>query len=106
MNEEKQTPQSPAPVEPTPIPMPMPSKPPKPKPAPVVINEAQKAAILSMTSRKHVKIWLLHSLGMNGKDIATATGTNAGHVGNVVRDYNDHPAKVAAAAMPAIVEGK
>ena len=60
--------------------------------------ETKKKQILQMTSKRHVKIWLLHELVLlKNKEIAVAMGTNQGHVGNVVRDYSAFPDKIAAA---------
>lgn len=58
-----------------------------------------KRRILALDSKKHVKIWLLHEVCLlKNKEIVAAMGTgNAGGVGNVLSDYNDHPEKMEAA---------
>lgn len=57
----------------------------------------QQTSVLRITSKRHVKVWLLHELLLSNKDIATAMGTNTGHVGNVLRDYRANPDKITAA---------
>lgn len=61
--------------------------------------EAKKKQILELTCKKHAKIWLLHEIVLlKNKDIVTAMGTgNVGGVGNVLKDYNEHPTKIEAA---------
>lgn len=58
--------------------------------------EAKKKLILELTSKKHVKIWLLHDICLlKNKEIVDAMGTgNVGGVGNVLKDYNEHPEKI------------
>lgn len=46
-----------------------------------------KDQIVALDSKKHIKIWLLHKLGMTRKEIAEALGTNPGHVGNEIKKY-------------------
>jgi len=46
-----------------------------------------QAEILALDSKKHVKMWLLHQRGLSRKQIAALLGTNAGHVGNEIKDY-------------------
>jgi transcriptional regulator len=46
--------------------------------------------IKELTAKKHVKIWKLHKLGLTNKDVATALGTNVGHVYNVLKDYKNN----------------
>ena len=46
-----------------------------------------KDQILALDGKKHIKIWLLHKLGMSRKEIAEALKTNAGHVGNEIKAY-------------------
>jgi transcriptional regulator len=53
--------------------------------------------ILELTTFKHIKIWKLHKLCLTNKDIASALGTNAGHVFNVIKDYKENSSKVEAA---------
>lgn len=50
--------------------------------------------IKELTCQKHIKIWKLHKLGLSNKDVATALGTNAGHVYNVLKEYNGKPEKI------------
>lgn len=57
-----------------------------------------KEDILKLDSKKHVKIWLLYKLGMSRKDIASALGTNPGHVGNEIKAYEKNEDKRKAAA--------
>ena len=60
--------------------------------------EAKKKQILELTSHKHVKIWLLHEVCLlkNG-EVAYLLNTNAGHCGNSIKDYLEHPEKIEAA---------
>ena len=61
--------------------------------------ESKKKQILELTSHKHVKIWLLHEICLlKNKDIVAVMGSgNVGSVGNTIKDYNEHPAKIEAA---------
>ena len=52
-----------------------------------------KEQISGLTAKKHVKIYLLKSIGLTNKEIAEAVGTNAGHVHNALKDYEKNPAK-------------
>lgn len=56
-----------------------------------------KKQILALDSKKHVKIWLLHKLGMSRREIAEALGTNPGHVGNEIKAYEKNEDKRKAA---------
>ncbi len=56
--------------------------------------EANITAILDLKCKKHVKIYKLSLLGMPKPQIASALNTNPGHVYNVLKDYNDNPAKI------------
>jgi len=47
--------------------------------------------IIALECKKHVKIYKLKQLGMSNKEIATALSTNAGHVYNALKNYNDKP---------------
>lgn len=47
--------------------------------------------IKQLTCKKHVKIYKLKQLGLKNKDIATALGTNAGHVYNALKKYDQAP---------------
>ncbi|KKS76785.1 MAG: hypothetical protein UV51_C0016G0005 [Candidatus Woesebacteria bacterium GW2011_GWC1_42_9] len=60
-------------------------------------HEDKIEKFLSFPEKKHVKLWLLHTLGLKDREVAALTGTNRGHVGNVVRDYKKHPEKIASA---------
>lgn len=53
--------------------------------------------ILQLTCQKHIKIWKLKQLGLKNGDIAKLLGTNAGHVYNALKTYQNNPSKVAAA---------
>ena len=61
--------------------------------------DAKKKQILQLTSKKHVKIWLLHEICLlKNKEIVDAMGTgNVGGVGNVLKDYLEHEDKIEAA---------
>ena len=63
-------------------------------PAPAEGLSEVATKITRITSKKHVKIWLLYSVALLTKgDVARALGTNAGHVGNALKDYENNPAK-------------
>lgn len=47
--------------------------------------------IKQLTCKKHVKIYKLKQLGLSNKLIAEAVGTNAGHVYNALKKYEDKP---------------
>lgn len=53
-----------------------------------------KEEITQLTCKKHVKIYKLKQLGLTNKEIAEALGTNAGHVYNVLKDYESNPTKI------------
>jgi hypothetical protein len=57
----------------------------------------QKEEILNLTCKKHKKIYKMKQLGLTNKDIASACGTNVGHVYNVLKEYSDKPDKGKAA---------
>ena len=61
--------------------------------------EANITAILELKCKKHVKIYKLSLLGLPKSQIASALTTNAGHVYNVLKDYNENPAKVEKAKL-------
>jgi hypothetical protein len=44
--------------------------------------------------KKHQKIYLLSTMGLDNKEIASQLQTNAGHVWNALNDYKKNPAKV------------
>ena len=54
----------------------------------VIETNYQQKAILALTEKKHVKIYLLHTTGLKGGHIAKLLSTNAGHCGNVIREYS------------------
>lgn len=56
-----------------------------------------KDEILSLTCKKHIKIYLLTSLGLSKKEVAIALNTNVGHVFNVLKEYTLKPEKAIAA---------
>lgn len=50
--------------------------------------------ILKLDSKRHVKMWLLHKLGLSRKEIAQALGgTNPGAVGNEIKKYEKDKAR-------------
>lgn len=49
--------------------------------------------ILQLASPKHIKIYKLKQLGLKNAEIAAILGTNAGHVYNVLKDYENSPGK-------------
>lgn len=51
----------------------------------------EKETIITLTSKKHVKIYLLKQTGLSNKEIATTLGTNAGHVYNALKMYEKTP---------------
>ena len=54
-------------------------------------SSSDKDTILALTCKKHQKLWLLHKLGLGNIEVAVLCGTNRGHLGNVVKDYNERP---------------
>lgn len=56
-----------------------------------------KEQILSLSCKKHIKIFKLKELGLSNKEIAEALSTNVGHVYNALKDYDKNPKKVEAA---------
>lgn len=63
-----------------------------------------KDKILQLSCRKHVKIFKLSQLNIPNKQIAQLTGSNAGHVWNVINEYKNDPGKVEAANAIEVVE--
>ena len=53
----------------------------------------KKQQILSLTQKKHFKIWGLYLIGTPKKEIAGLLGTNYGHVYNVIKEYTANPLK-------------
>ena len=51
--------------------------------------------ILAHKTMVHVKMYKLSRLGYDNKQIATFIGTSAGHVWNVLNEYDKKPEKVA-----------
>lgn len=62
---------------------------------PALIEQAKRIAAL--TCKKHQKIYLLHSAGLEKADVMKYAGCNAGELSNVRKDYSDKPEKVKAA---------
>lgn len=62
----------------------------------VETTEEQKR-ILSLTSKKHVKIYLLSQAGVKNGDIALLLATNQGAVGNALKEYKDNAERIATA---------
>jgi len=52
-----------------------------------------KNEILSLNSKKNIKIWLLHKAGCSNKEIAVELKTNQGHVRNEIKSFNSHKQK-------------
>lgn len=50
-----------------------------------------KEKIIELGSKKHVKIFKLKQLGLSNKEIAAALTTNAGHVYNALKKYDEKP---------------
>lgn len=50
--------------------------------------------ILATKLKRHEQIWLLHEMLLTNKQVAAIMSTNAGHVGNSIKDYNEHPEKI------------
>jgi hypothetical protein len=44
--------------------------------------------VVNLDCKKHIKIWKLHLLELDKKEIAGTLGTNYGHVYNVIKQYN------------------
>jgi len=53
----------------------------------------KKENIITLVCKKHVKIYKLKQLGLTNKEISEALTTNAGHVYNVLKDYEASPDK-------------
>ena len=53
-----------------------------------------KEEIIQLTCKKHIKIYKLKQLALTNKEIAEALGTNAGHVSNVLKDYESNQTKI------------
>lgn len=59
------------------------------------IENPNKSAILALTAKKHVKMYLLKTVaGMKGSHIAKELNTNAGHVGNELKKYKEDATRV------------
>ncbi len=65
-------------------------------PAPNEEMEAKKKQILQLTCKVHERTWLLHEICLlTNQEIKTAMGrSNVGAIGNVIKDYNEHPEKI------------
>lgn len=53
----------------------------------------QVVEVVNLNCKKHIKIWKLHLLNLDKKEIALTLGTNVGHVYNVIKDYNNNVIK-------------
>lgn len=53
----------------------------------------QVLSVVNLECKKHIKIWKLHLLNLDKKEIALTLGTNYGHVYNVIKSYNSDPIK-------------
>lgn len=53
--------------------------------------------ILQLTSKKHIKIWKLHKLGLKAKEIAILLSTPIGNVYNELKTYSQKPERAEAA---------
>lgn len=63
--------------------------------------------ILALTCKKHIKIYKLAQLGLKNGDIAKLVGTNAGHVYNALKSYDNKPERVKIAEeVKAVIENK
>lgn len=62
---------------------------------PALVKQAEKIAAL--TCKKHQRIYLLHSAGLEKADVMKYASCNAGELSNVRKDYSDKPEKVKAA---------
>lgn len=54
----------------------------------------EQEQIINLACKKHVKIYKLKQLGLKNGDIAKLLGTNAGHVYNALKAYDQDPEKV------------
>lgn len=63
---------------------------------PEVTPEGQKKvdSIVKSSLKVHEKIWLLHEMLLTNKQIMEIMAKNAGHVGNVLKDYSLQPDKI------------
>lgn len=59
--------------------------------------DEQKKKIVQLSAKKHQKIWLLHSLGLEKVEVMQLAGCNAGEISNVRKLYSEKPEKVKAA---------
>ena len=48
-----------------------------------------KEQVIEMSAKKHVKIYKLKQLGLTNKEVAEALKTNAGHVYNALKKYDE-----------------
>jgi hypothetical protein len=58
-------------------------------------NDLEQAIleVCNLDCKKHIKIYKLNKLWLPNAKIAGTLGTNAGHVYNVLKDYETNPAK-------------
>lgn len=69
----------------------------KPNTDPQLTEEGQAKVdkILAAKLKRHEQIWLLHEMLLTNRQVAKLMGTNPGHVGNSIKDYVEHPEKIA-----------
>lgn len=63
-------------------------------PAPAVASpelEAQKKKILALTCKKHQRIWLIYSLGLEKAEVLSLAKCNAGELHNARKRYAEKP---------------
>lgn len=58
-----------------------------------ISNQDVKKKIVALTCKKHQRIYLLHSIGVDKKEISQLAGANAGEIYNALKSYNENPAK-------------
>lgn len=58
-----------------------------------------KEEIIALVCKKHIKIYKLNKIGLKNKDVASALGTNVGHVYNVLKKYASDPILVSNADL-------
>lgn len=58
-----------------------------------------KSIIVNLECKKHIKIYKLHNIGCDNKEIAELLGTNRGHVHNALKSYQENPEKVSVADL-------
>ncbi len=58
------------------------------------VDAGQKAKIAALACKKHQRIYLLHSIGVDKKEIMELAGANAGEIYNAIKAYAGSPEKV------------